>query len=221
MAINTTGNNGSVVGVTGVHPDNMGKGIKWNPATNQYEVALGDGLFINDDGLIQLKAIEPKIETFDNGTGVIKHRRAIIDYGGLIEVSGTIMLGLMSPDFAIGTSVSNAAVTAEINRLKSIYGQGFFAYRPDKVTSSPVGETGGVLYYVESGYKINVAEFGISKVISVSCTAGDILGHRRETAWVIGDITTLTTVVPIGIQVLFNEGQTECSVSYTIKGIKA
>lgn len=204
-----------------VAPMNIGKGIKWNPDTKQYEVALSDGLFINDEGLIQLKANKPKIETFDNGTGVVKHRRAIIDYGGLVEVSGTIKLGLMSPEFAFGTSVSDDAIAAEINRLKSIYGEPFVANRPNKVTSTPMGETTEVLYYVESGYNIDVAEFGIAKVVSVSCTAGDVFGYRRETAWVIDDITTLTTVVPIGIHVFFSEGQTECAVSYTIKGVKA
>ena len=204
-----------------VAPANIGKGIKWNPDTNQYEVAVGDGLFINKQGLIQLQANEPKIETFDNGTGVVKQRRSIIDYGGLIEVSGTVKLGLMQPQFAAGASVSEAEITAEINRLKSIYGEQFSANRPNKVTSTPMGEMPDVLYYVESAYIIDVAEFGISEVISVSCTAGDIFGYRRETAWVVNDITTNSTAVPIGIHVFYSEGQTECAVSYTIKGIKA
>ena len=127
----------------------------------------------------------------------------------------------MSPEFALDTSVSSDAITAEITRLRSIYGQGLSVDRPDKVTGNPVGETAGVLYYAESEYEIDVAEFGISKVVSVSCTAGDIIGPRRETAWVVDDITALTTVVPIGIHVFFSEGQTECAISYTIKGTKA
>lgn len=55
MAINTTGNNGSVVGVTGVHPDNIGKGIKWNETTKKYEVAISNQAYnmisLRDDGL--------------------------------------------------------------------------------------------------------------------------------------------------------------------------
>ena len=82
MALNDFKDTNQGGGVLTVSNSNIGKGIKWNPATNQYEVALSDELFINNEGLIQLKVIEPIIETFDNGTGVVKHRRAIIDYGG-------------------------------------------------------------------------------------------------------------------------------------------
>ena len=57
MVINTTGNNGSVVGVTGVHPDNIGKGIKWDEATKKYvvNVKAGSGIVINDDGELEVK----------------------------------------------------------------------------------------------------------------------------------------------------------------------
>ena len=213
MALNDFKDANQGGGVLTVSNSNIGKGIKWNPATKQYEVALSNELFINNEGLIQLKAGKPKIETFDYGTGAVKHRRAIIDYGGLIEVSGTITLGWMPPDFAIPNNVSTDKLTAETNRLKSIYGPELIIFRPYTVTTG--------LYNVETGYKINVAEVGISKVISVSCTAGDVDWPRNERAWVVADINTLTTVVPIGLQVDFSNGQTECTVSYTIKGIKA
>ena len=57
MAINTTGSNGSVVGVTGVHPDNMGKGIKWNDTTKKYEVDVKEdsGIFINELGKLEVR----------------------------------------------------------------------------------------------------------------------------------------------------------------------
>ena len=213
MALNDFKDTNQGGGVLTVSNSNIGKGIKWNPATKQYEVALSDELFINNEGLIQLKAGKPKIETFDYGTGAVKHRRAIIDYGGLIEVSGTITLGWMSSDFATPDYVSTGRLTAETNRLKSIYGQGLMVNRPTTVTPG--------LYNIETGYNINVAELGISKVVSVSCTAGDISGYTNEKVWVLADINTLTTVVPINIQADFRYGQTEGSVSYTIKGIKA
>ena len=224
MALNDFKDTNQGGGVLTVSNSNIGKGIKWNPATNQYEVALGDGLFINDDGLIQLKAVKPKIETFDNGTGVVKHRRAIIDYGGLIEVSGVIKLGWMSSKYAIDSSANiNAAgnampastLTAETNRLKSIYGQGLIVNRPYYVDAG--------VYSIQTGYHFNVAEIGISKVIYVGYSVGrggkNVMDTER--AWVIGDIDTLTTVVPISAHVEFIPGQTECSLSYTIKGIKA
>ena len=203
-------------GVLTVSNSNIGKGIKWNPATNQYEVALSDGLFINNEGLIQLKAVKPKIETFDNGTGVVKHRRAIIDYGGLIEVSGTITLVWMDAKFAPGNGYdSSNSIEAETNRLKSIYGQ-------ELIVNQPNHGSGGV-YGVRSGYHFNVAEIGISKVIYVGYNSGNGSKNAMDTegAWVIGDIDTLTTVVPISAHVEFSPGQTECSLSYTIKGIKA
>ena len=214
MALNDFKDTNQGGGVLTVSNSNIGKGIKWNPATNQYEVALSDELFINNEGLIQLKAGKPKIETFDYGTGKVKHRRAIIDYGGFIEVSGIITLGWMNSDFATPANVSAGMLTAETNRLKSIYGPGLIVYQPSTVTT-------GQLYTVETGYNINVAELGISKVFSVSCTAGDIDWPRNERAWVIADIQTLNTVVPIGFQTDFSPGQTEGTVSYTIKGTKA
>ena len=60
MAINTTGNNGSVVGVTGVHPDNIGKGIKWNDTTKKYEVDVKEdsGIIINELGELEIRVSE-------------------------------------------------------------------------------------------------------------------------------------------------------------------
>ena len=60
MAINTTGNNGSVVGVTGVHPDNIGKGIKWNDTTKKYEVDVKEdsGIIINELGELEVRVSE-------------------------------------------------------------------------------------------------------------------------------------------------------------------
>ena len=223
MALNDFKDTNQGGGVLTVSNSNIGKGIKWNPATNQYEVALSDELFINNEGVIQLKAGKPKIETIDNGTSAIKHHRVIIDYGGVIEVSGVIKLGWMSSKYAIDSSnitgssdyVPPSTLTAETNRLKSIYGQGLIVNRPYYVDAG--------VYSIQTGYHFNVAEIGISKVIYVGYSVGrggkNVMDTER--AWVIGDIDTLTTVVPISAHVEFIPGQTECSLSYTIKGIKA
>ena len=53
MAINTTGNNGSVVGVTGVHPDNMGNTLVFKDKV--YNVNVGDTLTVGEDGLVDVK----------------------------------------------------------------------------------------------------------------------------------------------------------------------
>lgn len=53
MAINTTGNNGSVVGVTGVHPDNMGNTLVFK--NKVYNVNVGDTLTVDENGLVDVK----------------------------------------------------------------------------------------------------------------------------------------------------------------------
>lgn len=75
-----------------VAPANMGRGIKWNPTTKQYEVNIGDGLEINEQGQVVAKKIIP-VTTFDNGTGSIVNNCVIIDYGnGIIEFSGRVVV---------------------------------------------------------------------------------------------------------------------------------
>ena len=53
MAINTTGNNGSIVGVTGVHPDNMGNTLVFKGTA--YNVNVGDTLKVGANGLVDVK----------------------------------------------------------------------------------------------------------------------------------------------------------------------
>ena len=53
MAINTTGNKGSVAGVTGVHPDNMGNTLVFKGTA--YNVNVGDTLTVGANGLVDVK----------------------------------------------------------------------------------------------------------------------------------------------------------------------
>ena len=57
MAKNTTATGSTIDGVTVVHPDNIGKGIKWDEATKKYvvNVKAGSGIVINDDGELEVK----------------------------------------------------------------------------------------------------------------------------------------------------------------------
>ena len=57
MAKNTTATGSTIDGVTVVHPDNIGKGIKWDEATKQYVVNVkdGSGIVINDNGELEFK----------------------------------------------------------------------------------------------------------------------------------------------------------------------
>lgn len=60
MAKNTTGSGSTVEGSTFVHPDNMGKGIKWNDATKKYEVDVKEdsGIIINELGELEVRVSE-------------------------------------------------------------------------------------------------------------------------------------------------------------------
>lgn len=60
MAINTTGSGTTIDGVTVVHPDNIGKGIKWNDTTKKYEVDVKEdsGIMINELGELEVRVSE-------------------------------------------------------------------------------------------------------------------------------------------------------------------
>lgn len=81
-----------------VAPRNIGKGIIWNENTKQYEVNIGEGLEINNEGKVVVKKIEP-ITHFDNGTGTIVNNAIIVDYGnGIIEFSGRVVVVCKNED---------------------------------------------------------------------------------------------------------------------------
>lgn len=60
MAKNTTGSGATIDGVTVVHPDNIGKGIKWNETTKKYEVDVKEdsGIIINELGELEVRVSE-------------------------------------------------------------------------------------------------------------------------------------------------------------------
>ena len=210
-----------------VAPANMGKGIKWNPDTKQYEVALGKGLYIDDTGLIQMRSNEPTIKTFDNGTGTVIHKQIIIDYGAIVEVSGTVMLPLPPNPSEIVTQMDYGDATlyqaflAEVQRTQPDVNV-WLPHRADgeKLGLSWVNDQQDK-FYIEAQYNLKLADFGIAQVLAVNATAGDVLMYRKETAWVVSDITSQQDYVPIGIHTYFSDGQTSIAVSYSVKGLKA
>ena len=210
-----------------VAPANMGKGIKWNPDTKQYEVALGKGLYIDDTGLIQMQNNEPTIKTFDNGTGTVIHKQIIIDYGAIVEVSGTVMLPLPPNPSEIVTQMDYGDATlyqaflAEVQRTQP----DVIVWLPHRADGEKLGLSGvndqKDKFYIEAQYNLKLADFGIAQVLAVNATAGDVLMYRKETAWVVSDITSQQDYVPIGIHTYFSDGQTHIAVSYSVKGLKA
>ena len=56
MAKNTTATGSMIDGVTVVHPDNIGKGIKWDEATKTYYVAIDERMFeVDEIGRLKLR----------------------------------------------------------------------------------------------------------------------------------------------------------------------
>lgn len=101
MALNDFNQGGGVLTVSN---SNIGKGIKWNPTTKQYEVNIGDGLEINEQGQVVAKKIVP-ITTFDNGTGAVVNNSVIVDYGnGIIEFSGRVLVKCIKQEDNIVTT---------------------------------------------------------------------------------------------------------------------
>lgn len=226
MSKNTKGNGANdASAVIVVTPDNIGKGIKWNETTGKYEVNVGDGLIINEAGEVVTNN-KPIIRTFDNGTGEVIHQQAVIDYGGVLEISGTIMLPLPpDPEALLNLGGDRPEIQAyRDNQARATGIRNLVVYGGcGKADGGSLGLAypGQELYYHEVGVNFPYAELGISKVISVSATAGDVPGWRKETAWAVNSFSSVIDYVPVGIHVYMSKGQTHCALSYTIKGIKA
>lgn len=202
-----------------VIPDNMGKGIVWNKQNKQYEVALGSGLYFDDKGLIQMQSNDPVINYIDNGTGKIVHKQAIIDFGEVLEVSGTVILPL-APTHLVGLPDTDPLVNAERERLQEIYPNSSIKSVKTATETQNWSDTRQV-FYTETGYEIDLFALGIKQVISVNATAGDVLGYRKETAWAIDDFSQSKQHIVLGVHVYYTEEQETCPLSYTIKGTKA
>lgn len=206
-----------------VAPFNVGKGIIWNDITKTYEVNIGDGLEINSEGKVVVKN-KPILNLTDNGTGTIIHQQAVVDTGATIEVSGTVILPLPSdPESLLNLGGENPLVIAYRDEQAKVYGNNLVVYGGcGKADGNALGiSVLTPVYYHEVGMHIDISQFGISKVIACSATAGDVSGWRKETAWIVNQIQGVATFVPVGVHTYFSKGQLQIPVSYTIKGIKA
>lgn len=216
----------NVVNAPDVHvvtPSNMGKGIKYNETTKQYDVSVGSGLAINENGDV-VTVNKPEIRTYDNGTGKIVHKQAITDAGGFIEVSGVVSLPLPSdPASLVGLSGLDPRIVAYQEQQRRDTGiSSLIVYGgTGKADGAALGISyaGTELYYHEVGFLLHLADYGIDELVSAVATAGDLPGWKKETAWIVSSFEKQADV-PIGIHVYMTPGDTACSVSYSIKGTK-
>lgn len=191
-----------------VAPANIGKGIKWNPDTKQYEVNIGDGLEINEQGQVVMKPIvaEPvTTQITDNGSASVIGEQYTIDYGnGLIEVNGII-------DYPLAT-IRNADTTREARWVNGFY----VGCSNDQVPY--LADT--VLYHKETFRQITAKSLGMSKILSVNAICCDIAGYRTETPWLVND-QVFSTEIRLGVHTLAELSQNSIRVMFQVKGIKA
>ena len=113
MAKNTTATGSVIDGVTVVHPDNIGKGIKWDEATQKYQVALGDGLYIDDSGNVAIK-----ISTLEDN--MVRVKDGAIYQGSVPDVGAYFVDAVNGNDANDGTSHATAVRTiyAALDKIK-------------------------------------------------------------------------------------------------------
>lgn len=193
-----------------VAPVNMGKGIKWNPITKQYEVNIGDGLEINEQGQVVVKTVfaNPVSENFvDNGSGEVIGQKYTIDYGnGLIETNGLITFPLDTIPRTRGQGI-----------LHRDLGNGFLI----GCTATGMQYTDQAnLYHKESALVLQASDFGMRTFVSVNAIAMDLSGARTETAWVVNN-GLFSDTLTIGVHTLAELSQDRINVMFQVKGVKA
>ena len=197
-----------------VAPSNMGKGLVYNETLKQYEV--------------DTKAVTTvTTQKQDNGTGEVIGEQYRIDYGnGLVEVGGRFIVTF--PD----VNATSEELTEFVKTLPApnkhvalcIPANYFEASSFEKIGSgSPYYRedlTSGKLWHKESALVFTLAELGLSSILNINSTAGDIVGTRTETSWVVQESFDASRII-IGIHTLATEHENKCPIFYSIKGIKA
>lgn len=190
-----------------VAPRNIGKGIIWNENTKQYEVNIGEGLEINNEGKVVVKKLITNPVTtkiVDNGTAQVIGEQYTIDYGnGLIEVNGILKFPLTTK-----TDKEAGTTTQPFGRFYS------------GCASTPTKYMGEDLYHKESAIVISAASLGMSKLLAINALACDLGGYRTETTWIVNK-TLFANSFTLGVHTLASLEQDEISVMFQVKGIKA
>lgn len=211
---NTNANN-AVVGtdVSVVTPANIGRGIKWDANTKKYEVNIGEGLIITDDGKVDVKKINANpvpSDITDSTNGKVIGNQFTIDYGnGLVEVNGVMRFPLKT--------TPNAASEEAFSQTDGRFSMGC-SIAP--ITYLSAADNGENLYHKESVTTITAAELGMSKILSVNAIACDLAGYRTESPWLVND-SAVSDSFKLGVHTIASLVQDSITVMFQVKGTKA
>lgn len=211
---NTNANN-AVVGtdVSVVTPANIGRGIKWDANTKKYEVNIGEGLIITDDGKVDVKKINANpvpSDIIDPFNGKVIGNQFTIDYGnGLVEVNGIMR-------FPLKTTPNSASEDA----FPQINGRFAMGCSVAPITYLSAADNGENLYHKESVTNITAAELGMSKIMSVNAIACDLTGYRTESPWLVND-SAVSDSIKLGVHTIASLVQDSITVMFQVKGTKA
>lgn len=190
-----------------VTTDNIGKGIKWDESTGKYEVNIGDGLEINNDGKVVVKpvVVNPRSTNITDNGKVIGEKYTI-DYGnGMVEVNCIIEFPLSTTPRGKGDN----AFTHKVGRFDVGCSE----------TAQPFVDA-GTLYYKETRLKITAAELGMSKILSVNSIPMDLSGYRTEAVWLVNQ-ELFSDSIYLGVHTLASLSQDAMKAMLQIKGVKA
>ena len=196
-----------------VTPANIGRGIKWDASTKKYEVNIGDGLIITEDGKVAVKKVKANpvpSDIIDNTNGKVIGNQFTIDYGnGLIEVNGILKFPLKTKPNT--TSDDIFALQDGMFRM---------GCSNEPVTYLSLADDGADIYHKESYIQLAAADFGMSKILSVNAVACDLGGYRTETPWLVND-SAVTSEIKLGVHTIAKLNQDSIHVMFQIKGTKA
>lgn len=204
--------NGTDVSV--VTPSNIGRGIKWDANTKKYEVNIGEGLIITEDGKVDVKKVNANpvpSDIIDPVNGKVIGNQLTIDYGnGLIEVNGIIRFPLKTTP-----NISSEEAFSQTD------GRFYMGCSVEPVTYLSAADNGyNNLYHKESGTNISASELGMSKILSVNAIACDLAGYRTETPWLIND-SAVSDSIKLGVHSIAFLAQDSIPVMFQVKGTKA
>ena len=191
-------------GTLTVSNSNMGERLEYNAQTKKYDVNVGD--LENRLHALESKKINEVIpEHIDLGAGTVQGTSYTIDYGAFIEVNLQLEMPLAVLDSPPQKDWWSDSWGQDTKLLQAV--------------SVGINQNGTTLYHKETAIVVTAAELGMDKIIAVTGIAGDLVGLRTETPWLVQDRLG-TTTIRLGVHTLAELKQDKVIMFYQIKGTK-